>query len=1034
MKLNKIAILSLFIVLICLMGAASATEDADDIMTVDSTSVDDIDNADEIGLDVSTDTQDEDICLNEQTTTRAAVNVTNWSELDFYCNENADYTITLTGTSYVIESNITFNNNAYIIGTSSSYITGGSTSKTPFKNTNPALTLHFLNVKFQNVNAKNLLELDGTVYFENCTFDNVQTATGHNSVIYNTNNLMYLTGCNITNCNTGYGAVSNYNSGSTTSPVMYVDDCKFINNTASVEPGAINNCGILYVNNSEFTNNHANWWAGAIHTHSNAQTEIKNSIFRKNTAGWNGGALFTYSRLDIYNSTFEDNNCTTNNGGGAIGAYNYGSTYNLTIDSCRFDYNTNLCYAYTNVSTTSVGRGGAISVLNGGYLNVYNSNFTGNYAKIGQAIAAATYTYENGTGGNPHIKISNNRFVNHTATGIDTIVITGNDYIFNNNTFINSYQNTSYAGVGNTYNSIGNAASVSSKPNQKLKIEKNSPDFVLSEFNPEILSEGKGSAYVNSSLDGGKNDGSSWENAFNNKGNIAYLAIIRGLSALRNMENVTEATLYISDYEYNRGLSLTGEKHNYTLKAVNHVNFPKVWLNVEGCGPYPDKYVTFINFSFGGGDIGYHANFINCTFTGPITIANALNNYDPIEIVESGYDQTYFMNFYNCTFKDVNTTNAFITLNKYGALNFNNCTFENITADSLVYHKEASYFQDDGVSFKNCTFTNSKYNGIVDSAANFDDAIAIEDCNYDGEVTVGTTEVDGHFYVNATKLKVVAVETSISINSSQRGIVTITVSDIAGNPVANATVNYMINGENKSGVSDENGIITISGLTGIVMISATFDGNEAYLASNNTADFNFTIPKVATALSASGKTIYLNVISKGYSYKVTLKDANGKVLANKKVTVTIDGKTYSAKTSSSGVATIKIKATKTGTKKAVIKFAGDSGYKASTKTVTIKVIKEPTKIVANKKTFKVKAKTKKYSVVLKTSSNKPIYKGTVYLKVNGKTYKAITDSKGKATFKITKLTKKGKFSATVKYSGNKYYNPANKKVLITTKR
>ena len=64
---------------------------------------------------------------------------------------------------------------------------------------------------------------------ENCTFNNVQTATGHNSVIYNTNNYMYLTGCNITNCHTGYGAVTNYNSGSTTSVIMYVDDCKFIN-------------------------------------------------------------------------------------------------------------------------------------------------------------------------------------------------------------------------------------------------------------------------------------------------------------------------------------------------------------------------------------------------------------------------------------------------------------------------------------------------------------------------------------------------------------------------------------------------------------------------------------------------------------------------------------------------------------------------------------------------------------------------------------------------------------------------------------
>lgn len=35
------------------------------------------------------------------------------------------------------------------------------------------------------------------------------------------------------------------------------------------------------------------------------------------------------------------------------------------------------------------------------------------------------------------------------------------------------------------------------------------------------------------------------------------------------------------------------------------------------------------------------------------------------------------------------------------------------------------------------------------------------------------------------------------------------------------------------------------------------------------------------------------------------------------------------------------------------------------------------------------------------------------LKIKGKTYKATTNSKGKATFKITKLTKKGKHTGKI---------------------
>jgi hypothetical protein len=57
----------------------------------------------------------------------------------------------------------------------------------------------------------------------------------------------------------------------------------------------------------------------------------------------------------------------------------------------------------------------------------------------------------------------------------------------------------------------------------------------------------------------------------------------------------------------------------------------------------------------------------------------------------------------------------------------------------------------------------------------------------------------------------------------------------------------------------------------------------------------------------------------------------------------------------------------------------------------------------------------------------------VTLNVNKKTITAKTNSKGKAIFKIKKLTKKGKYSATVTFKENKYYNKVTKKVKITVK-
>lgn len=99
----------------------------------------------------------------------------------------------------------------------------------------------------------------------------------------------------------------------------------------------------------------------------------------------------------------------------------------------------------------------------------------------------------------------------------------------------------------------------------------------------------------------------------------------------------------------------------------------------------------------------------------------------------------------------------------------------------------------------------------------------------------------------------------------------------------------------------------------------------------------------------------------------------------------------------------------------------------------VKPVKKATKIIAKKKTFKVKTKVKKYTITLK-SGTKLVKKVKVTLKVKGKTYKATTNSKGKATFKIKNLKKKGKFNAVIKFAGNKNYKASSKKVKITVKK
>ena len=55
------------------------------------------------------------------------------------------------------------------------------------------------------------------------------------------------------------------------------------------------------------------------------------------------------------------------------------------------------------------------------------------------------------------------------------------------------------------------------------------------------------------------------------------------------------------------------------------------------------------------------------------------------------------------------------------------------------------------------------------------------------------------------------------------------------------------------------------------------------------------------------------------------------------------------------------------------------------------------------------------------------------MKINGKTYSAKTNAKGQATFKITKLTKKGTYSAVINYAGDTTYKSVSKTVKISIK-
>ena len=1069
MKIKYIAIC--LVLLCCLMGAASAaddasidavdtsvddaviadavTDDTEDFTIVEETPVDTISNdvaTEEINEETQTDEISEESADEDSELRSTEVDVANWATLKGYGETvGTDYEIHLTNPITVTKNSyIIFKNSATIVGTPDNYITGGSSSKTIFQSTG-SLDISFINVTFKNMDASVLIKLatTGTNQFINCSFDNIHTYAYKSSVIWNDKGFMNISGCIFTNCNDGFGVITNYATSGTVQ--MNVENCRFENNTGRMEPGAINNCGELNVTNCTFIHNVANWWAGAIHTHTFASTRIVDSNFTDNVAGWNGGALFSYSTLEVINCNFDDNNCSTNTGGGAICGYSYqGSIYNITVDSCNFTHNLNL---------NSNGRGGAIGVQNVGYLTVFNSIFKdNNNATNGTAISAicenitycinctncscpncpnCTNCTHNVSTGDPDCKIYNNTYLNHGGPG-DTVVISGNDYVFYDNIFRNSVQTVHYNESGNQYDLT--SSFLNSPHYTSLKSILSSS--VLSLDYSDII-------YVNasSSNDWSSVDGQSWENAIG--GNMGpYWA-----ATYINDNGI----IYLADTIYPQ-FNVANQFKNFTIIGKNREN---TLVNIFSIGNAedPEHYsTTFINITFIGSENdevwGNDLTFINCTFINFKTIEPINDGID--ENVEYGVEppeESFVTNFIDCKF--INSTIAsenLIDIDKYTQINFNNCSFENIEADSIVSSTKGKFHTQDSINFNDCKFTNVTTKGIVSIPTGKDimELVHIEGCTFDVPVTNEVVTDGGRDYINTTQSR---ADSNLAIDIDGDNLV-ITLTDSEGNPIADVDeINVVINDENIPSQMD-NGVTTlnISDFTGKVNIVASFAGNSNYKESTATLNTYIVVKTVtevinntiveyvnktleSTSIDANALTATAKVAK---TLSVTLKDVSGKAIANKVITYSINGVTKTVKTDANGIAKITVNQAKAGAYYYSLCFLGDDDYKSAFKSVKVTVNKQATKAVFKAKTFKVKAKTKKVSFTLKDASGKAIKGKKITVKVNGKTYTAKTNAKGVATVSL-KITKKGKYTATAKFAGDTTYKAITKKAKITLK-
>ena len=205
--------------------------------------------------------------------------------------------------------------------------------------------------------------------------------------------------------------------------------------------------------------------------------------------------------------------------------------------------------------------------------------------------------------------------------------------------------------------------------------------------------------------------------------------------------------------------------------------------------------------------------------------------------------------------------------------------------------------------------------------------VTINGTDYNGTVVNGTAKViipgldEGSykvvtFYTGDNKYDSMVVNGTITVNKNTR--TTLIMDDVVkyfggsqkliaklvdgfGNPIANATVYFTINGKVYARITDENGTasIAIRLLPGEYKASALFNGTK----DHDKATANATVT-VKSTIFGNDTTLYFR---NGTQYMAKFLDSDGKALANTDVKFNINGVFYTRVTDENGIARLNIR-------------------------------------------------------------------------------------------------------------------------------
>ena len=421
---------------------------------------------------------------------------------------------------------------------------------------------------------------------------------------------------------------------------------------------------------------------------------------------------------------------------------------------------------------------------------------------------------------------------------------------------------------------------------------------------------------------------------FMDNGNVIGLAkVVDGVASLSYTPNIAGEHLISAVYNGDNYLSSSGSASLLVDSASVDVSAG------NGIVGFNSTFVSNVKGLFSIINEGFVSFYVDGVFVGKASVVNGVASltYTPLLagnfMLKAVYGESdKFSTVESSTIYRVNQANSQIVFNDVLGTVFHEVTLSSsvVSSNNLVINEGIVTFMDNGNVIGLAK--------VVDGVANL-----FYTPTTSGEHIISATYIGTNYLAsNNNSLISIAKENTQIISS---GVSTVyngdkylvaTLKDAQGNPIHGVTISVNLNGVKKL-TTDVNGQVklTTNALAPKTYTTTiVFAGDDNYVGSSVTV--KVTVTKATPKLTAVAKTFKVSVKTKQYT--VTLKDNKNKAMNKAKVTIKVNGKTFSATTNSKGQATFKItNLNKKSTFKAVVTYAATSCYNKVTKNVKITV-------------------------------------------------------------------------------------------------